>query len=95
MSNPTTVSCALGVWTKVLDNKTTGNVYIQSPDWPQVVAMTPVYCAWVDTGQAAPETDVFTGAILLDDNVINFDRTAASDCYLCPIQKAVSALVDA
>lgn len=95
MANPAVVNCPVNVWTKVLNNKTEGRVYIQSPDWPQVVAMTPVYCAWVDTGQTAPETDVFTGAILLDDNVISFDRTAASDMYLCPIQKAVSALIDA
>lgn len=94
MANPVKVDCAKGEWTKVIDNKKEGNVYLQVPDTDTVSAMTPVYVLWQDHDSTVNPT--IEMAILLDDNHIGLiDRGVNSSLFLFPVRDDISVIVDA
>jgi hypothetical protein len=92
MANPVKIDCSKSEWTKVIDGKTTGNVFLKVPDWP-TAEMTEVWFCVQDTGAAEP-TD-FDIAVRLDDNILTLDRTAASDVWLYPAEVSLPVVVDA
>jgi len=95
MANPVSVPCPKDVWTKVIENKTSGNVYIQvatnvhTRDFPRV------YFARKDTGEDAPVDGSIAVAAMAECTTLVLENSVASDLYIMPTVEDQNVLVDA
>ena len=94
MANPVVVSCPIKTWTKVVDNKTVGWIYLQSTFFDADTA----YFTFVDTGETGPSIDPgATGhaAVPMESQSLPFNSSDAIDIYLWPNQEDITVLVSA
>ena len=94
MADPVIVSCTEDEWTLVVENKTTGWVYLQGekqiPD--------EAYFEFMDTGGAAPSINPGapgSKAVIMRQQELPFNRSEAVDIYLWPNRENITVLVDA
>lgn len=92
MADPTVVSCTKKTWTKVVDNKTTGYIYLQT-----VLFFSPkVYFTFVDTGGAAPTIAPGVAgnkAVAMERRSLPISVSDAIDVYIWPSKRDTDVLV--
>lgn len=94
MADPTTVSCTKRTWTKVVDNKTVGSVYLQGNFFRKAKS----YFVFLDTGGTAPTIEPGesgSAAIPMESEYLPFNSTVAIDIYLWPPKRDTIAVVNA
>lgn len=94
MANPTTVGCTKKSWTKVVDEKTVGSIYLQGSFFMKAKA----YFVFVDTGEDAPTIapgESGSTAIPMESEYLPFNSTVAIDIYLWPPKRDTVAVINA
>lgn len=92
MANPTTVSCTKKTWTKVVDNKQVGSIYLQSTFFKKAKA----YFVFLDTGETAPTLspgESGSTAVAMESEYLPFNSNVAIDIYLWPPGRDTIAVI--
>ena len=88
------VYCTKKTWTKVVENKTVGNVYLQGNFFRKAKA----YFVHQNTGGPSPDLspgDDGSTAVMMDCDTLPFSVSSAIDIYLWPPSRDITAVVDA
>ena len=94
MANPTRIDCPRRTWTKVVDNKTVGSIYLSGGSKTKSVAS----FVFMDAGEAAPTDNPSAAgstAIEMETKYLPFNSTVSIDVYIFANSRGVSAVVSA